>query len=231
MSTSIHDGIVEFAASLYGAAADPVDTAIARDGVANGLLHCADSYAQVRVNYAAPVSAVTGNDHDNHLTLDITPVASTWYLMTGFPMGLWPVTLRADGTPYALRIRAGGSVSGGTGTATFRFVLAPIYHLALDGISDSLDSSFECSTTSTSAVWLTNGVSQATSSATVMQITANQASEWTRSVQVYDAVSGASSHTTDQCLVSLWCFAKTSSAASVPRLHNVHLAEYVGAPP
>ena len=227
MSTSYHKGIVQFAPSLYGTDDDPMDAVILKSGVANGLLHCADSMAQVRVNYMAPLSTAVANDTSTFGTVDGTPVAGTWYPLEGFPMGPWPLTLRADGTPYRLRIRAGGSLSGGAGTGTFRFIIAPTYADALPGRFESEDHIFETTTTSTSATWMTGTSQGDNSGATYIDVSRELASSWIRNVSIVDAASGASPGTVQQCLVSVWCFAKTTSAASVPRVHALHLAEYI----
>jgi len=230
MSTSIHSGLVDFGATLYGAANDPIDTVIMRDGVANGLLHAADSFAQVRVNYMA-VKSTLANGQDAYETIESSPTAGTWYLCGGSPFGSWPLTLNETGTPYKLRIRVGVAAStSNADTLTLRVVLAP------DGLGGrerdrSVDhvweTSWTASTTSTTPTWA-SGTSQGTAaSATLLTVSQPQASSWRRNVSAFDAVSSASPMSVDQCLVAAYVYAKTTGTA-LPRLHALHIAEYVG---
>lgn len=221
-------GLVDFATSLYGAADDPMDTVMMRDGVAHGLLHAADSMAQVRVNYH-PIAAGVAVDSDSFETIETSPAPTTgqWYRVGGAPFGPWPLTLRADGSGYKLRIRIGGALSSGTDTATFRVVIAPPRRLLTAEIEESEDHIFEATTASTTIAWL-SGTAQGSSSPTVLTITAARAARLTRVREVYDAVSSATPHTVRQSLVAAHVFAKTSNVNSIPRLHALHLSEYVG---
>lgn len=232
MTTSIHSAIVPFATSLYGAAADPVDTTISRDGVANGLLHCADSYAQVRVNVMHPDYSTFNAPaaYEYNETAANPPTANTWYRIEGTPFGEWPLTFHSDGTPYLLRVRIAGRSSGGagSGTVTFRVVIAPA-NAGLGELESPSDHIFETDgTTSTSVAWLTGATRGSEAYETRMELAAARADAWTRAVNVYDAVSGANSAQIRQCLVSAHVFAKTTNALDVPRLHALHIAEFSG---
>jgi hypothetical protein len=232
MSTSIHNGRVLFADSLYGSADTPVDTTIMRDGVANGLLHIADSYAQVRVAVMHPDYSTFGGaaEFEYNETLDNTPTANTWYRIQGSPFGEWPLTMHADGTPYVLRVRVGGKSSGGAGagTVTFRVVIAPASN-GLGELELPADHIYETAgTTSTSVAWLTGASRGSGAYTTRMELAAAKADTWTREVSVYNAVSEADSRQVRQCLVACHVFAKTTNALDVPRLHALSVAEYVG---
>jgi hypothetical protein len=232
MSTSIHNGRVQFADSLYGTDNDPADVTILRDGVVNGLLHCADSYAQVRVNFVHPdySTFAAAAAYEYNQTVDTTPTPNAWYRMEGSPFGEWPLTLHDDGTPYVLRVRVGGASSGGaaTGTITFRVVIAPA-NAGLGELELAADHIFETAgTTSTSVAWLTGATRGSGAHTTRMELSATRAGRWTREIDVYDAVSSATQRQVRQCLVSAHVFAKTTNALDVPRLHALYLAEYVG---
>lgn len=231
MSTSIHNGRVEFAASIYGAAADPLDTTIMRDGVANGLLHAADSMAQVRVNVMYADSSTFGGSGSEGSAVGIDPiVVNTWYRI-GRPFGEWPLTLHANGTPYLLRLRFAGATDGGGagGTATFRIVIAPNNATAIADVEAVADHVFETAgTVATTPTWLTGATRGSGAYTTYLKVSAEKAAQWTRSVSVYDAVSGASPRAIDQCLVSAHVFAKTTDALDVPTMFALHITEYVG---
>lgn len=224
MSTSIHEGIVEFAPSLYGAANDPMDTAIMRDGVANGLLHAADSMGQVRVNYF-PIDSGFANNVDDFETTD-TLVVGQWSRIGGSPFATWPITLRSDGTPYVLRVRIFGAVSATVATATFAVVVAPLTDSALE-LERDRDNVFTATATATTPAWL-SGTSGTNSYTTRMEFTAEDSETWTREQGTFDAVSGASPVGIQQCLVSCVVFAKSTVAARLPRLYGLHVQEYYG---
>lgn len=232
MSTSIHNGLAPFAASLYGGSDDPVDTTIARDGIANGLLHAADSYGQVRVNYMAPVD-VAGVEAGSVALFETINggTVSAWYRVGGSPFGEWPITLHADGTPYRCRVRIGGASSAvvGTGQVQFRVVLAPSDFAARIEAARSVDYVFETTaTTSGTVAWLAGATKGSGAYQTMLELDAATAARWTRNVSIYDAVSSASPRSIQQCLVSAHVFASTTGVEDEPHLHALHIAEYVG---
>lgn len=230
MSTSIHSGLVTFTTSVYGSAADPVDNAFTRDGLANGLLHIADSLGQVRVNWQA---TTYGGKAAFSTTYDTTnPRLSYEELILAGPFGPWPITLKSDGTPYRLRIRLAGSISGSAGFAQVRFrvVLAPA-ELAASQRTSSLDSVWVSFTsTSTTAAWLSGDTNGALSDSTIVHITADQAAEWTRLTSIYDGTSSSSPKSIDQCLMTATVFGENATGGSgfYGRLHALHIQEYVG---
>lgn len=231
MSTSIQDGLVVFAGSLYGAAADPVGSRTMRDGIANNLLHCADSFAQVRVNYCPIGAAFDGNDLDSFETIEDDPVAGTWYAVGGGPFGGWPLTMHADGAvPYVLRVRLGVSASDTDAgvTLTWRVVIAPDGD-GLEELPNDADHVFEVSgAASTTVAWATGTSQGALTHATLLTVSPELATAWTRSVGVYDAVSSAEPSAVDQVLVNAWVYARTEDASFLPRVNALHITEYVG---
>jgi hypothetical protein len=232
VSTSLHNGIVEFAASLYGTDDDPVENSIVRDGLANGLLHAADSMAQVRVNYF-PILSAAANGQDTFETVESSPTTGTWYRVGGSPFGEWPLTLHADGTPYKLRVRIGVSASSSTAsTQLVRVVIAPNSHAVLErdlSADNVYQISFASGTVGTTPTWVAGTSQGDAASATLITVDADTARSWTRDVQVYDAVSSATPRDTMQCLVAAHVYALTSNASVQARLYALHIAEYVGA--
>lgn len=231
MATSIHSALVQFDGAVYGAAADTMSTTVVRDGVANGLLHCADEYAQVRVNYLPPAAAVV-TDQNPFETIDAGPTANQWYRVGGSPFGAWPLTLHSDGTPYKLRIRVGVASSASDATTlTMRVLIAPLDATVGALLLGSYDYVYELSWTAsdmgTTPTW-TAGTSQGSAaSATLLTVDRAAADSWTRSVSAYDAVSSASPVSVQQVPVAAHVFAKTSGT-TLPRLHALLIAEYVG---
>lgn len=231
MSTSIHKGLVTLPTSIYGAANDPLDAVTVRDGIANGLLHCADSIGQVRVNYF-PIAAGVANGQDSYETIESSPTEGVWYLVGGSPFGEWPLTLRWDGKPYMLRVRAGVAASAsGSSTLTMRVVIAPNGSGPRERerpVDHVWETSWTASSTGTTPTWATGATLGDEEYATLLAVSAAQADAWRRAVSTYDAVSAASPVAVDQCLVSAWVYAKTSSAQALPRLHALHIQEYIG---
>lgn len=232
-------GVVRFAPSLYGTDDDPVDTAIMRDGVANGLLTMADSFAQVRVNFMS-LDAGVATDQNTHEGIESTHDADQYYRVSGSPFGQWPITMQADGTPYYLRYRIAGSVDSVTGspTATFAIVIAPSNDIASAEarINIGVDSVALATFTTTTPTWDTVPTTRGSDlSKSRLRVTYEEASSWTRSVAVnaYSTTSGAiysagAPGAIDQVLVSAHVFAKIDVAARQPQLNALHIAEFVG---
>ena len=221
-------GIVDFAPSLYGAGDDPADAVILRDGVYHGTHHAADSFAQVRVNYQ-PVASGVAQDQDSYETHETASSTSDWVQVGGSPFGKWPLSLRADGSGYKLRVRIAGAMSATADTATFRVVLGPPRRLSEPEIEASLDSTFEAVATNTTIQYLSGSSQGDDNSGTVLTVTRDQARDWTRGESIYNAVSSPTGgHTVDQCLVSAHVYVRTTDVTNRARLHALHVAEYVG---
>lgn len=230
MSTSIHDGIVEFSAGLYGAADDPADTVLMRDGVANGLLHAADSYGQVRVSYCPIISTFAGTSRESFATIEASPDADTWYEVGAQPFDQWPITCHADGTPYKLRIRIGtaGSQTKAGVDLTYRVVLAPPGR-AREELGRSVDHVYEAVVEASTTIAYATGSSQGSEShATLIELDAATARRWLTRTSIYDAISSGSPTSVEQVLVGAYVFAKCEDGDTLPRVHALHLTEYVG---
>ncbi len=220
MSSSLHEGIVEFADSLYGTSGTPLDTTIMRDGPFNGLLHGADSYSQVRVNWMARssdgITIDTGNDID----------AGDQYRIGG-PFGEWPLTIRDDGRPYILRVRIAGALDGTPATGSFRVVIAPDSEAWVERDADD-DTSGDASTTSTTVSWLTFQSNGTNGAATYLEISAEKARSWLRRVSCFNAAAGGSPREIEQVLVSAHVFGSTTDITNLPVLYGLHIAEHYG---
>lgn len=233
MSTSIHSGLVQFGTTLHGTDDDPVDSVVARDGVANGLLHSADSYAQVRVNVVFPdTSTFSAAAAEFGHVVDTSPVVDQWYPLGGGPFGEWPLTIHANGSPYKLRIRVGLSAnSSSISTQTVRVVVCPtsIAVAERDRAADHVyELTFGSGVVGTTPTWVAGQSRGTVASATMLTISAENAAAWVRSVNVYDAVSAATPRSVQQCMVSAHVFTKSPSTTIYARLHALHIAEYVG---
>ena len=222
-------GIVQFAATLYGTDDDPMDAVMLRDGVHHGLHHGADSMAQVRVNFLSLHDDVVEGQAQFGTTE--TPASTDdWLLVDSSPFGPWPLTLRADGSGYKLRIRTFGSVSSATGspTAVVRVVIRPPRSLTTAEVLDDVDSTYEVSFTSATPAWVAGASKGSAASATLLTVSASQVASWTRDSSAYDAVSSPTDRTVEQCLVSAHVYAKTSNTARLARLYGLHISEFVG---
>ena len=106
----IHEGVVELDPTLYRRADDPLCATRVRDGVINGLLHKADSVAQVHVNWQPVASALSfGTTNPVRYASGIFATmgdrpAGTFYMVHPLSFGTIDLPLHAD-RPYDLRIR------------------------------------------------------------------------------------------------------------------------------
>lgn len=226
MSTSVSEKIELISSTLYGTDDDPVDSVLMRRGVANNLMHMCDSMGQVRVNFW-PVLSSYANSLDSYLAIEGPDNTTGWYLFGGMPMGPWPLTLRADGTPYRLIVHMAGFMSSGLGTGTFRLVFAPDFATAREELFEDTDRAWEGSTTATSTSTITGASQGSGAYADYVDIDRDRAAAWIRDVTVYDAVSGAEPKSAQQCLTSAWVFARTTHTGAAPRLSGLRVAEYI----
>lgn len=245
MSTSLYGELRQFPASLYGAAADPADTVLLRDAVANNLLHAADSMGQVRVNYVG-IKSGSIDVFETFDTVLANAPSQTFCALGGQPFGPWPLTLHADMTPYILRIRVGVASSNTTAsTLQLRVVIAPIGAEVLSEVDRAQDNVFHVEWVSSGAgsigttpTWIDdNGTTrfartQDNDFTSYMVVSAAQAEEWTQRYPIADAVSGGTPRAVDQCLVAAHVFGSTThnvaESRCVPRLYGLHIQEYVG---
>jgi hypothetical protein len=224
MSTSIFGYPVPIGTTVYGDAVDTTSTAVLRDGIANGLLHYADSYAQVRVCAAFPGAAVTFNGQ-TQATIESAPTANQWYLLQGGILGAWPLTQHLSGKAYELRIRLRGKTTNASGSCSFRLVLCPLGRV-FEYIDQDVDFVWTASgITSTSAAWLTG---QTTDNALANRLVVDSATalSWVRTVSAPE--DATTPRSIQQCLVALHVLGRTTNAAGLPQVFGAYAAEYVG---
>lgn len=221
-------GLVDFAASLYGTDDDPMGATVMRDGVWHGLHHAADSMAQVRVNFMGLDDDVV-EGQDQFGTTETIGSVLDYYLVGGSPFGEWPLTLRADGTAYKLRIRIAGSISATIAAATFRVVIGPSRPLRNAEVLEPLDSIYEVEFTTATPTWGTGAAQGSTASATILTVSSRQVREWITDTPIYDAVSSpAGGRTIEQCMVAAHVYVNMNNTARLPRLNALHISEYLG---
>ncbi len=216
MSTSPHEGRLLSGYALSSNRA--IGASGAQDYALNNLLHYADEYAQVRVAFSTASIELTPRYSDN--------TVNRWYPIAAF--GPFPVTLRASGKSYSLRVRVAGANSNNASTVKFRVVLSPQREAQTHANATLENFVFETATTSSStSAWLT-GTSQGTpSSTTLLNIPADYAAAWSTTTATLVDVGGYPV-SVQQCLVSACVFGSTASLTSIPELHGLYLAEYVG---
>ncbi len=111
-------GLVRLEPSLYRRANDPLCAQRVRDGLVNGVLHKADSFAQVRVSWQ-PVNealTVTGDPRRwataRHELVARTP-AGGWYMLEPSPFGVIDVPVFGSGERYEFRLWTAWGVASG----------------------------------------------------------------------------------------------------------------------
>jgi len=199
---------------------DGADVSLMRT-LENNAQHFADQSAQVRVNMSGPANPLTTKQIG-------AGDVDTWLPIAVF--GPFPLRVRADGNPYLIRARIGGSASAAN-SITLRAALAPVLGAATGRgseyirghIEDNGVNVLEASTSSTSAAWLTATGSRTTLDATGLVIesqftlaTVSAAGGAVRDVSVRAAMFG----------LHVWGLSTTSGTQ--PQLDALYAAEFVG---
>lgn len=222
MSTSPHEGLIRTGLTVDSGSA--IGASIARDYLLNNLLHLADEYAQVRM-------AMGNTTYLEALETNVFP--DRYYLMAS--SGAFPLPMRANRVPYALRIRIGGACSD-AGTVSFRVVLAPPglaagyanpEDAAGDPIAPSWDFVWEATATGSTASWLTGATTGPNASANLLTVDAETAAGWMVNTATLTDLAGDTT-TAQQCLVAVHVFASTADLARSARLHAAYAAEWIG---
>jgi len=228
MSTSPHEGVYLYDPTEFGADRF-VDTALTRDGVVNSALHKADSAAQPRATWAAPVTALWTDEGNPFLTSssegsDPTVLTvDTWYLLPF--RAVYCPKINADGQAYRLRIGLGARSSAGH-DCDFAVMVAP-------------QGSAVFSLFGTLGNWPTKVYSDVTST-TVAMLTADDATRWMDPTQALtdQALSretwstltdiGGSSIAVRAPMLEVFVLAKTANVSSTPEVHLFTAAEVIG---
>ncbi len=253
-ASSIHEGLVLVRDDIWGAADDPVGAVTTRDVLGNGVQHAMDSMAQCRVNFVGYTGQTGRFGYSVPLVRQDSTLDGRWQSVQGSPFGIWPLTLKNDGTPYKLRIRAAVSsandddpldITAGPSasvvvTQAFRFVLAPLGR-GWDMFPRAEDSAYQLSWTSGSpgvtATWVAGATRGAGAYTTYLELDRDLAAEWTVPISVFDSTSGSGDgYAVKQCLVALHAFAYSGGWESsggqndgaVPVLRALHVEEFAG---
>lgn len=241
--TSLLGYPVQIGTATYGAADDPVDTAIMRAGVGNGLLHYADGAGQMRISACYQSGLLTGGGGSSG-TVESTPNANQWYLLEGGILGPWPLTCYGDATgpsdfkgyPYRCRVYLRGKTTNASGSCVFALVLCPLgrslEYLPAPSGAPSPPINFRdhvwisSAVTSTSFAWLTGASRGPLDFANAIQVRPELAQDWTTTENANETSSTL--RTVDQVLVALHVYARTSNNAGVPTVSAVSLEEFGG---
>jgi hypothetical protein len=222
VATSEYEYRVLFDTNAVGDATAALDARTARIILSN-LNHLADEFAQARVAMSGTVAALSGKS--GYLT-SRTPVATnTPYLVVSYT---FPLSIRAAGQSYKVRVRVGGATANAAAAATFRLVLSPGFD-ASAAVSGPTDASYTSgATSSTSAAWLTGASDGTNAYATMMELNSAQVdlcmAEFATSVSL-----GGDPASVNVPWVTLSVFAETTNVTYVPRLYSLLASEVVGA--
>lgn len=191
---------------------DPMDTAMAR-AIANNALHLADQAGQVRACWG-DFDTSSGNTAITH-TFGGTNV---WERVLG--IGSFPVSVRADGSAYPMRVFLRGASASGSYTAHFRVtVCAPGMAARCINENDTDVESF--STTSTTDAWLAP-------SGGLIEIPADKVSYSAWGVNTIDGVAGnAVTAPMSWFVCEVWAMRDNALLTSCD-LCGLYLAEYIG---
>jgi len=221
VSTSAHAGRLAAPGSQF-AADEPFRTRFGRQ-VVNNALHYADEQAQVRVawctmsgQFLSTETIVSGNVNTQ------LPIAI---------FGPFPVSIRADDTPYIFRARIHGSASAAN-SVSFRAALAPIVGpldptlglaYARAQINAAGSNVLTATTSSTTPAWLTAGGSATTRDADDVIV------DGFETLATVSAAGGtARPLSVDVAMMAVHVWASSSTAATQPRLSGLYFAEYIG---
>lgn len=221
--TSSEGRRIKHAATIYNAAQAPLDAVAMRDFVANNLLHYADSMAQVRAQFAAVSNAASGGNNYStpRRTVDRNIFMHMW------TSGDFPLSLRANRGSYKLRVRVAGASSNNTNAVKFRVVVCP-RAIANSEVNQVADYVYETATTSSStAAWLTGASQGSAAYSTMVSISPDQISAWTRSLSTITDLSGTPI-ALPACMVSVSVYGHTVNTGATPQLYNCHVQEWVG---
>jgi hypothetical protein len=211
MPSSERKHYLRFAHSRF-AANEPFH-AHARDLIGD-VNHLADQFSQRRVAWVAREAA-----HYFEPEGGASIAANTFYLLwRSLP---FDIHVRENGESYALRTRLRGAISAGTGTASFRVVVAAEGHgRAYYGSLSNPNVSHRV-TSSTAHAWIETASS-------VVHLDNAMVIQATRDAPSTDEIHGVPSVTTWlRATAEVW--AATSSAASVPRLSGLQVDEFYDA--
>jgi hypothetical protein len=222
MSTSEYSYRVLVDTAAVGDATHALDARTSRIVLSN-LNHLADEFAQARVSMSGTVSALSGKA--GYLTSRTPTAADTPYLVVSYT---FPISVRALGQSYKLRVRVGGATANAAADATFRLVLSPGPEAASLVLGASDASYTSAKTSSTTAAWLTGSSDGAANYSTMVEMSASQVAMCMTEFATTESLGGdAASVMVPWATLSV--FAETTNVTHVPRLYALNAAEVIGA--
>lgn len=213
MASSERKAYVRFKHGRF--ATDDPFHAFARDIVGN-VNHIADQFAQRRLVWVA-------RDASQYFEPEIgagSITADAYYrVWQSCPFDLH---VRDNGESYALRLRVRGARSAGSGTVTFRVVIASESHGRAYVLDLNNGNAGAAPSSSATHAWLDIGPS-------IVRLSRDQVAQASRPAQAIDEIGG---DVVDaawlRCTAEVW--ASTTSTASVPRLSGLQVSEYYDGP-
>lgn len=223
VTNSVFKGYVRYSAGQL-TENSPLGAGPARDHLSNNANHVADEAGQTLVNWGAGGTGAADAGSPGYLTPTLTggnlAAANTYYRIEAW--GPMPLLMAADGSSYALRGWLRGYLSA-AGTATYRVTVCEASRSAEVRDDAGAANAFTFSTTGTSDAWR---------DATGDHICQLDGDEMAFAVRGLSALADiGSDHRVSVVvpMVMITVYAKSTAAASVPRLTGLYLAEYVGA--
>jgi len=233
MATSPHSGVILYDTTLFDDE-DPMSTALLRDAVFGSALHKADEMAQVRACWVGTDDSLSSVDQTwleprDGISMEVATGASNgarWYEYT-LRAVLIP-KIKADGTPYPIRVELAGASSGGH-QVDFGIVavprLATVGRYAWGDVDPIYPFKTYTNITSGTPAWLTpDGGSYVLDLPRTLidEALALESAFWTKT----DI--GGENVTIQAPMIEIYPLAQTFNAGSTPELWGFSVAEYIG---
>lgn len=242
---SPHAGLVELEPSLYRRGDDPMCAERVRDGMVNGVLHKADSFSQVVINWQPADEALTfasiqprrwatGRDAVMSATR-----AGEFFLLECSPVAVIDLPAFASGAPYELRLHTAWGAAGESfsdpppsGTVTVRIYAYPWNDRGLMGplrpsrieheqpVDHVWEASFDGPTIGYAGAWLT-GATRGDGAYTTKLVLDRESTTWPRDeIVVPNAEGGAETfrRTTLRIGIGVACAVSVGPSGGKPQL-------------
>ena len=207
--------------NAFGDSTDALDAFTTRVVMSN-LNHTADEFSQVRCAISGTTPSLISKA--GYLVSRTPSAVSTPYSIASVS---FPISVRASGKSYRMRIRLGGATANVAANAIFYAALSAGADAASSLLTAS-DASFTTAlTASTTAAWLT-GTSRGTNAWTTMiELSAAQMAACYVDFPTTVSLGGAPASVRVPW-VTLTVFSSTSDILYTPRLYAVYAAEVIG---
>jgi hypothetical protein len=189
-----------------------------RDYLANNAMHAADEAgAKVLVNWTAPDSSLITGTPQTYLTGDLE-TTNVWYRIESYgPFGL---SVFADGTPYQIVAEVYAAASAASACDIAIQIAPSIIETPTEIVFGTGRDSQQWTTSSTSVAWLTS-VSGSN------RILPTSAAFLARERVTTDVFAGDPVGVV-QCEFFVNVYGRGTSGVAEPRIHGLHVREYVG---